>query len=204
MKNLTIKEKVKSEIVVQKSKFICTVIPVDNKEIAEKLIKETKKEYFDARHNCVAYRIMENEKIVEKFSDDGEPNGTAGMPMLNILRGKKLVNVLCIVTRYFGGILLGTGGLVRAYSEALESAVKNSNVYEKKMMDVFEIILEYKQVDCFKYYCLQNSIEILKIDYLENIVTKIAVDSEEKDKFIQNIKNKEISIQNCIFLYKKF
>ena len=206
---LTIKEKVKSEIVIQKSKFICTLIPVEGEEnerkaIAEKLIKEIKKEYFDAKHNCVAYRIIENEKIVEKFSDDGEPNGTAGMPMLNILRGKKLVNVVCIVTRYFGGILLGTGGLVRAYSEALENAIKNSELYEKKIKDVFGVELEYKELEFFKYYCEKQDIDILKIKYLESISVKIAMDSIEKEKFINNIKNKEITTKKVEFLYKKF
>ena len=81
-----------------------------------KIIKEIRKKYYDAKHNCIAYRIIENGRIVEKASDDGEPSGTAGAPMLNILQKNNLANVLIIVTRYFGGILLGTGGLVRAYS----------------------------------------------------------------------------------------
>ena len=204
MKYVTIKEKVQGEIVIQKSKFICTLIPVDSKEIAEKVTKEVKKQYFDARHNCLAYRIMENEEIVEKFSDDGEPSGTAGMPMLNILRCKNMVNVLCIVTRYFGGILLGTGGLVRAYSEALDVAIETADVYEKKIMDIFECILEYKELDIFKYYCAQNNIDILEIVYLENIFIKIAIDSMKKDKFIENMENKEINLQKIEFLYKKF
>ena len=112
----TIKEEVYVEIVEKKSKFIAHLFPVENVEEAENIIKETKKKYYDARHNCIAYRIVDKSKVIEKASDDGEPSGTAGAPMLNILQKNNLANVLIIVTRYFGGILLGTGGLVRAYS----------------------------------------------------------------------------------------
>ena len=103
---ITIKEHVQSEIVEKKSKFIANIFFVENVEEAENKIKETKKEYHDARHNCSCYRVIEEGKIVEKQSDDGEPSGTAGGPMLNILQKRDLVNVVAIVTRYFGGIYL--------------------------------------------------------------------------------------------------
>lgn len=123
---ITIKNNVEAEIVEKKSKFIANLFYIENSEEAEKIIKETKKKYFDARHNCIAYRIIEDNKIVERFSDDGEPSGTAGAPMLNILQKNGYVNVLIVVTRYFGGILLGTGGLVRAYSNSLIQAIEKS------------------------------------------------------------------------------
>ena len=112
---ITIKQNVQAEIIEKKSKFIANFFYVENVEEAEKMIKETKKKYFDARHNCIAYRVVEDGQIIEKSSDDGEPSGTAGSPMLNILQKNNLANVLIVVTRYFGGILLGTGGLVRDY-----------------------------------------------------------------------------------------
>ena len=124
----TIKESIKSEIVEKKSKFIANIYFAQTMEEAENIIKETKKKYYDARHNCSSYRVLEKGNVIEKYSDDGEPAGTAGAPMLNILQKKDLVNVVVIVTRYFGGILLGTGGLVRAYSEVTQKAIEEAGV----------------------------------------------------------------------------
>lgn len=107
-----------SEILEKKSKFIGNAFYVESKEEAENKIKELKNKYFDAKHNAIAYRVFEKDTVLERLSDDGEPSGTAGGPMLNILKKNDLCNVLVVVTRYFGGILLGTGGLVRCYSLA--------------------------------------------------------------------------------------
>ena len=128
---ITIKENTTEEITEKKSKFIANFIKVENKEEAEEKIKEIKKKYHDARHNCIAYRVIENGKLIERASDDGEPSGTAGGPMLNILQKNNLCNVLVVVTRYFGGILLGTGGLVRAYSEATTKAIEKAEKVTK-------------------------------------------------------------------------
>ena len=170
---ISIKENIQTELVVKKSKFICNLIKVETQEEAENMIKKMKKKYYDARHNCVAYRVMENEQIVEKSSDDGEPSGTAGGPMLNILQKNNLCNILVVVTRYFGGILLGTGGLVRAYSDATKKAIQKSELLFQK--DGFEIELEtdYSNLENFKYYCKSNDINIINIDYSENIRIKI-------------------------------
>ena len=113
-----------AEIVEKKSKFIANICYVESVQEAEEKIKSIKKEYHDARHNCVAYRVAENGQIVEKSSDDGEPSGTAGAPMLKLLLEQNLSNILVVVTRYFGGILLGTGGLVRAYSRSSTRSIK--------------------------------------------------------------------------------
>ena len=128
---ISIKENVQTEIVVKKSKFICNLIKVESQEEAEEHIKKIKKKYYDARHNCVAYRVIEDEQVVEKSSDDGEPSGTAGGPILNILQKNNFGNILVVVTRYFGGILLGTGGLVRAYSDATFDAIGAVEKVEK-------------------------------------------------------------------------
>ena len=146
---LTIKNKVETEIVVKKSKFIANFIKVSSKEQAEEEIKRIKKKYFDARHNCISYRVFDDEKIIERFSDDGEPSGTAGGPMLNILQKNNLVNVLIVVTRYFGGILLGTGGLVRAYSDSLQKAIEESELLELTIGTECEVKLEYNYFEKF-------------------------------------------------------
>ena len=120
----TIEENVTAELVEKKSKFIAHIFYVESKEEAEEIIQSIEKQYHDAKHHCYAYRIFTKEGILEKCSDNGEPSGTAGAPMLNILAKNNLVNVLVIVTRYFGGILLGTGGLVRAYSGVCSLAIQ--------------------------------------------------------------------------------
>ena len=110
----TVKENIETEIIEKKSRFIANIFYIESIDEAENIIKSIKKKHYNARHNCYAYRIIQNGKIIDRFSDDGEPSSTAGAPILNILVKKNLVNVLIVVTRYFGGILLGTGGLVRA------------------------------------------------------------------------------------------
>ena len=147
---ITIKENVIAEITEKKSKFIANLIKVENKQDAEEKINKIKKTYHDARHNCVAYRIIEENKIIEKSSDDGEPSGTAGGPMLNILQKNNLCNILVIVTRYFGGILLGTGGLVRAYSETTQKAIENAQKIEMILGTEMEAKVEYSEYEKFK------------------------------------------------------
>ena len=123
-------ENTTAEIVEKKSRFIANIFYVANVEEAEQKLNEVKKKYYDAKHNCFAYVIGTNGEQV-KSSDDGEPQGTAGHPMLDILKGNELTNCIAIVTRYFGGTLLGTGGLVRAYSDSLKAAIAEiKNAYE--------------------------------------------------------------------------
>ena len=163
----TIQNNVQAEIVEKKSKFIANLFYIESIEEAEEIIKKTKKRYFDARHNCIAYRVIENNQILERFSDDGEPSGTAGAPMLNILQKNEYVNILIIVTRYFGGILLGTGGLVRAYSDSLLLAIEKSIKIQKKLGAQLEVKLEYSELENFKYYCKNNEINIVETKYEE-------------------------------------
>ena len=193
----TIEKNITAEVVDKKSKFIANFIYVDDVIKAEQLIKETRKKYFDARHNCIAYRIIENDQIIEKSSDDGEPSGTAGAPMLNILQKNNLANVLIIVTRYFGGILLGAGGLTRTYSNSATSAINASEKIEKEMGVEAEVTLDYSQNDKFKYYCEKNNIKIINTGYNENITHIIELNEEEYKKIeekimIENQKNSKI------------
>lgn len=190
----TIIEHTTSEIVEKKSKFIANIYHIENEEQANTKIKEIKKKYFDARHNCIAYRVIEDGKIIERFSDDGEPSGTAGSPMLNILQKNDLCNILVVVTRYFGGILLGTGGLVRAYSEATIQGIEKAdkiNVYQGME---YKLKLEYSELENLKYYCRKNSINITNIEYLNEINCNIQVKEEDTNKLKKDIEEKRINI----------
>ena len=201
---LTIKDNSETEIVVKKSKFIANLIRVQSREDAEKEVKKIKKQYFDARHNCIAYRVLEDGNVIERFSDDGEPSGTAGQPMLNILQKNNLVNVLIVVTRYFGGILLGTGGLVRAYSDATIKAIENANIVSKVFGNVVNIEVEYKDLDNFKYYLKNENINIEDISYVEKIIIKIELTDEELKKINQLKNERKLNINKIDIITKKY
>lgn len=182
---LTIQEeKLEEEIVEKKSKFIATLCYIKNEEQANNLIKDIKKQYHDARHNCFAYRIMTESGVVERFSDAGEPSGTAGGPMLNILGKNNLCNVLVVVTRYFGGILLGTGGLVRAYSDATIKVINSATIAKETIGLEAEIEIEYAQLEGFKYYCNKNNIRIVNVVYEDNIKCYVEVTKEELENIV--------------------
>lgn len=200
---ITIKENIKTEITVKKSKFICNLIKVESTEEAENAIKEIKKKFHDARHNCVAYRVFDGRQIVEKSSDDGEPSGTAGAPMLNVLQKNNLCNVATIVTRYFGGILLGTGGLVKAYSDVTFNAISKAEKIEICNGIEMEAVLEYNNLETFKYYCKKNDIYIKECSYEEKIICRIELEEKNKDKLIDDFNTKKINLLNLKFLSKK-
>ena len=201
---ITIKENIETQIVEKKSKFIANLFYIESMKEAEEIISKCKKKYFDARHNCIAYRVIDNGSLIEKSSDDGEPSGTAGQPMLNILQKNNLVNVLVIVTRYFGGILLGTGGLVRAYSGSLLQAIEKSTKIEKYMGQELEVLLEYNEFEKFKYYCKNNDIKIIDVRYLDNIVCKIQLEEKIKTKLMKDFEIKSINLKNIKELSKKY
>ena len=182
----TISNDSEAEIIEKKSKFIANIFYVETREEAEEKIKEIKKKYFDARHNCFAYSIFTKDRIIERFSDDGEPSGTAGAPMLNILSSQNLRNVVVIVTRYFGGILLGTGGLVRAYTGAVQEALKNVEIIEKYLGLEVKLEVNYPNLEKLKYYLKQNEIKILSSEYLENIKVLVEMSEEKLNILLQN------------------
>ena len=201
---LTIKQEVSAEISEKKSKFIANIIPVESKEEAEAVIQKIKKMYHDARHNCSAYRVIEGNLVIEKSSDDGEPSGTAGAPMLSILQKNNLCNVVIIVTRYFGGILLGTGGLVRAYSEVTAKAIDNVEVIEKVKGVKMEITIDYSEYEKFKYYCQKHKINIENIAYKENIVCDITLEESKKEKLLADFETKKINLEDWKEFDKKY
>ena len=191
---ITIKEHIESELVEKKSKFIANIYFVESKEEAENKIKEAKKKYYDARHNCSSYRVIEEGKIIEKASDDGEPSGTAGGPMLNILQKNGLCNVVVIVTRYFGGILLGTGGLVRAYSDVTLKAIDEAEKVNIILGKEFELKVDYSNLESLKYYARKNNINIVKTEYANDIICNLEIRNEYIDKFLDDIEKRNINI----------
>lgn len=201
---ITIKENAETKIIEKKSKFIANLFYVENISQAEIKIKEIRKKYFDAKHHCFAYRILENEMIIEKSSDDGEPSGTAGQPMLSILKNNNLVNVIIIVTRYFGGILLGTGGLVKAYSESLLEAIKETTKVKKIKGYELEVSLEYSDFENFKYYCKNKDINIKDVKYIEYIVCKIELEADAKSILIGDFASKKIKLKDIKELSIKY
>lgn len=179
----TIEKQERSELVEKKSKFIANIFYVSTIEEAESKLEQVRKKYHDARHNCYAYRVLNGENVIDRSSDDGEPSGTAGAPMLNILKKENLCNVLVVVTRYFGGILLGTGGLVRAYSQSTQNVIEKSNIIVKKEGYIAKIEVEYKELEKLKYFCKKKEINIINVDYLENVIVELEFKKEEKAIF---------------------
>lgn len=182
-------EKLEDEIVEKKSKFIGSLFYINSEEQAQEIIKKLKKQYHDARHNCFAYRVMTESGVVERFSDDGEPSGTAGGPMLNILAKNDLCNVLIVVTRYFGGILLGTGGLVRAYSDATSKVIEKATLANETMGLEVEIVIDYNSLELLKYYCKNNNITIINTIYEDSIKCYIESTKEELEKLLDKNKS---------------
>lgn len=156
------------EIVEKKSRFIAHVYPITQEAQALEIIETCKKKYWDARHNCYAYVIGRNQEL-QRFSDDGEPSGTAGKPILEVLLGKELHNTLVIVTRYFGGILLGTGGLVRAYSAATKAGLENSVITEKCLGKKMLIQTDYNGLGKIQYILAEMDLPILNTEYTDSV-----------------------------------
>lgn len=203
----TIKHDSCEEIVEKKSRFIANLIYVENEEQAQDKIKEIKKKYYDARHNCYAYRVIEGDSILRRSSDDGEPSGTAGAPMLNILEKNNIVNVLVVVTRYFGGILLGTGGLVKAYSEATLKSIDSNELIEKELGFEIKISSSYTDVQKIEYFLKTNNISILNKEFLDNVIIFAEISKEDykkiTEKFPKNVnRNLEIKIEKDKFVSK--
>ena len=182
------------ELVEKKSKFIANLIYIETKEEAENIIKEYKKKYFDARHNCYSYRVLQENEVYERSSDDGEPSGTAGAPMLNLLQKYNLCNVIIIVTRYFGGILLGTGGLVRAYSGASLGAIENAKKATLEQGTEYQIEIDYSNYQALQYYCNKNCINIKNREYNESIICYLQMSNSFKDRFLEDINNNILNI----------
>ena len=171
-----------AQITEKKSRFIGDVYNIENEEDALYYINETKKKYWDARHHCYAYIIGNNNEI-KRFSDDGEPSGTAGKPILDVLDKSGIANCLIIVTRYFGGTLLGTGGLIRAYSEAAKSGIEASGIMEVKKGIQAQLDADYNSFGKIQYMCMERNIIITDTEYGENVHINMIIEESEYAHF---------------------
>ena len=175
----------------KKSKFICHLFNVTSADEVTEIIKAEKKKYYDARHHCFAYVMGDNGSDI-KCSDDGEPSGTAGRPMLDILQKEGLTDILCVVTRYFGGTLLGTGGLVRAYSAALKDAIDKSTFKN----ETEAIIVKYKYGYNFdariSSYLRDKDIKVLDSEYSDAVEITIVLEKE----MYSDVNNDLVNITN--------
>ncbi|MCR4649670.1 MAG: YigZ family protein [Lachnospiraceae bacterium] len=174
--------------VEKKSKFICHLFKVTNQDEIQEILKAEKKKYFDAKHHCYAFVYGETGANV-KCSDDGEPSGTAGKPMLEILQREGLTDILCVVTRYFGGTLLGTGGLVRAYSESLKDALENSTFADEIPAFLLEYRYSYNFDAIVASYFRDKNIKVLNTEYTDSVSVKIVISQDIYEKTNDDLKN---------------
>lgn len=174
------------EIVEKKSRFIATVRPVHTEEEAAAFVEEMRKKYWDARHNCHAFTIGKNRECT-RCSDDGEPSGTAGRPMLDVLLGQELHDTAVVVTRYFGGVLLGTGGLVRAYSAAVQAGLAQSTIIEKRTGAKLRIDTDYSGLGKIQYLAGERSIPVLDVAYTDKVSMYLLVPEEEEKGFVKAV-----------------
>ncbi|WP_369901828.1 YigZ family protein [Bacillus manliponensis] len=199
----TVKEEGEHEIVIQKSRFICYASRATTEEEAQNFIQKIKKQHWNATHNCSAYLIGEQDQI-QKANDDGEPSGTAGVPMLEVLKKRHLKDTVVVVTRYFGGIKLGAGGLIRAYGKSVSEGLNHIGVVERKLMRVMQTEIDYTLLGKVENE-LRNSIYAIKdIHYLENVTFDTYVKEEETGAFTEwmiELTNGKCTINESELLY---
>ena len=180
----SVKQGSEAEYTVNRSRFIGRCFPVESEEAALCLLGDIRKKHWDATHNCFAYRIGEN--AAARFSDDGEPGGTAGKPIMDVLTGRGLTNVLCVVTRYFGGILLGAGGLVRAYSKSAADAVAKAGMVSYLPGTILDIPMDYSRYGALEGFIRANA-EVRNVAFAQNVVVTVAVEDTNLLKFMKEV-----------------
>ena len=180
----TVKGYGENEIVIEKSRFIAHVARTETEEEAQEFIQNIKKAHWNATHNCSAYMIGEHDQI-QKANDDGEPSGTAGVPILEVLKKKHLKDTVVVVTRYFGGIKLGAGGLIRAYSKATSEGINATGVVQRKLMRIISTKVDYTWLGKLENE-LRSSVYLIKeIHYLDNVVIDTYVEEEQTENFTE-------------------
>ena len=202
--NLTIAKDIRTEQVISKSRFICSLKKVKTEEEAQEFIKAVKKEFWDATHNCSAYVIDEQH---QRSSDDGEPSGTAGMPMLGVLRKQELQQVAAVVTRYFGGIKLGAGGLVRAYSGAVANAVDAAGLAQKVKMGLYAFSCAQGEAGRITNILYQQQLfNLADTEYGNAVIFTLRMPGDRKipaEKWLRDTLQKPIELTEAGFEYEE-
>lgn len=183
-KYITVSQYATEEITEKKSRFIAYMTHIESKEEAEEFISGIKKKHYDARHNVYAYILSSGEK---KYSDDGEPSKTGGFPVLEMLEKECITDVVCVVTRYFGGTLLGVGGLIRAYTLAAKNALDAAGKKEKKMCHILKVSVPYPDFDSFVHLTEENGVETVMKEYSENIYLTLSSPIDITDNYINKV-----------------
>lgn len=184
----TVQKEAEIELIIQKSRFIGRCFPVTEEEQALNLLAQLRKQHWDATHNCFAYCIGPDGSAA-RFSDDGEPSGTAGLPMMEAIRQKGLVDVLCVVTRYFGGVLLGAGGLVRAYSKAASMSMEEAGIVEMRPCVTLLIKTDYARFAVIEPL-LRRDGALREVRYMEDVEADLVVPEADAEAFIKTLAEK--------------
>lgn len=196
---LSIHEDAVTSFIVNKSEFIGYAFYVESIEEADKKLAEIREKHKDATHNCYAY-IIGRDRLIQKYSDDGEPSGTAGIPMLEVLKKMGITNILVIATRYFGGVLLGAGGLVRAYTKTVVMAVEEAKIVEKQLFNNVDIVIDYVYWGKIENTLKNLGLEIVEIEYLDKVRINLFVNKAEYER-LENLIVNETS-NNCLIIIK--
>lgn len=178
----TIKEDNQHEIEIKKSRFICFLKRIESEEEAKDFIQQIKKEHWKANHNCNAFVLGERSEI-QRSSDDGEPSGTAGVPMLEVLKKNELINVCAVVTRYFGGTKLGAGGLIRAYSGSVAQAIADTGIVEGRLQQEVFVKLEYPNLGKMENFITNEHLAVKDTQFTDQVVVTCMVDENQIDSF---------------------
>lgn len=183
----TLKRPATGEIEEKRSRFLCRITPVTDEEAARAVIENARKEAWDARHHCSAF-ILGQDGRIERSSDDGEPSGTAGAPMLDVLRGAEITNVVAVVTRWFGGTLLGAGGLVRAYSDAVRAALEDASIITCDLVDEWAVDVSHADAGKVESALRSAGFEVFDHTYTATVTLHVATtDHERLDSLIASI-----------------
>lgn len=202
----TIKQDGTYEIEIKKSRFICSLYRIKDEDHAKEIIAAVKKEHWKANHNCSAYCLGERQEI-QRSSDDGEPSGTAGVPMLEVLKVKELKDVLAVVTRYFGGTKLGAGGLIRAYSSSVSESLEHIGIVKGMLQQEIIITTDYPNHGKLEYFLQQENITLLDTQFTDKVMLTIMIDEEEttevQAKIVNLLSNQcDISIGDVRYIEK--
>lgn len=181
----TIKQRGTAEYEDRKSRFIANVYPVETEEKALEFLNAVKKKYSDARHNVYAYVVRENN--IQRYSDDGEPSGTAGMPVLDAIRKRGLTDMIVVVTRYFGGTLLGTGGLVHAYGKSASEGIENAGPVTRRLCSIYLVTTDYTLSGKIEYSLQGSEYIIENVEYTDAVTFTVCVPSGEEGRFIEEM-----------------
>ena len=181
---LTVKSRGEHEIVIEKSRFICHIQRAVSEEEAQAFIQSIKKQHWNATHNCSAYLIGEHD-LIQKANDDGEPSGTAGVPMLEVLKKRKLKDTVVVVTRYFGGIKLGAGGLIRAYGKSVSEAINHVGMVERCLMRTMYTTIDYTWLGKVENELRASSFQLKEIHYAEDVIFETYVEETQTEQFIE-------------------